>query len=583
MEIQRRKFIKHFSTLGLGLSAIGPSMDRIAQSYYNKIESEGETPVLFFDGYTEVGPQRVSHSKERKKLGDLIKEMDYCSISGALVASTMSLSYDAHFSNLRLSKDLEPYPYLFAIWNVMPHITGEFPNPEELGKHMKEHNVRAVMIHPKSNSWDWKGSHCDELFNWLSDQKILTIIPNFGELGTWNDVDIFLKKYSQLPVLLKNISWAAQRYVIPLVKRHSNLHISFETFQINEGLEYFHEEGLTDQLVFASNTPTMSAGAHRTYVDYAQIPRTAREKIASGNLIRLLQGQKPPKEKNNRNEDILMKSIRRGLALPIPIIDMHMHILHEGLHGAGRHYRMKNGGPSAVFSLINKLGYAGGGIMSWDGVVSQDARSGNHTTKAALDSSPGGYWGLGTFDPTQFTQSEMKKMIENVYSDPRFIGMKPYLLYGREYHHPSYDVWWEYGNKNHFYGLLHNSRSDLLETDVLAGKYPNVRWVIAHAGNSFSMAEKSIEIMKKHSNVFAEVTYTTVPLGAVEYLVEEAGADRILYGSDLPMRDPRPQLGWVVFSDLSLEIKKKILTQNAINVIEPCWNRLPAKSRPTIN
>jgi predicted TIM-barrel fold metal-dependent hydrolase len=31
----------------------------------------------------------------------------------------------------------------------------------------------------------------------------------------------------------------------------------------------------------------------------------------------------------------------------------------------------------------------------------------------------------------------------------------------------------------------------------------------------------------------------------VEFLVEATGADHILFGTDAPMRDPRPQLGWV--------------------------------------
>jgi len=47
-----------------------------------------------------------------------------------LVASTLSVAYDPLYSNLELSQWLKPHDHLFAIWNVMPHHSGEFPAPK---------------------------------------------------------------------------------------------------------------------------------------------------------------------------------------------------------------------------------------------------------------------------------------------------------------------------------------------------------------------------------------------------------------------------------------------------------------------
>src|SRR5690606_34572016 len=190
--------------------------------------------------------------------------------------------------------------HLFAVWNLMPAITEEFPSPEELGVLMKEHDVRAVTVNPLGNNWDWKTPEASELFQWLMENRILTIItPNeFGGLG---GVKELLNSYRELPVLLTGVYWSFQRMILPMLATYKNLHISFEHFQINEGLEWLHQDGLTDQLVFASNAPIMSAGAHRTYVDYAAIPRDARQKIAGGNLTRLLKGLRPPAAKENKN------------------------------------------------------------------------------------------------------------------------------------------------------------------------------------------------------------------------------------------------------------------------------------------
>lgn len=578
-ELSRREFIVK-GALGSVTFALGPTVLDVS---YAKVEhlSNSEEPLMFFDGFTRIGPRRHKHPAERWSLKHLVEEMEHCSISGSLVFSMLSVNYDAMHANLELSKMLKPYPYLFAIWNAIPHNTGEFPTPHDLEKLMKEHDVRAITIHPVNNNWDWRMPENQELFEWLERERVLTITrpEEFGGLGGIKEL---LFRYPELPLLLTGVTWSFQRVIFPMLSHFRNLYISFDNFQINEGLETLVADGYEDQLIFASNAPSMSMGAHRAYVDYADVPKAARDKIAGGNLIRLLKGQRPPSIRENKDEDILMKAVRHGQPVPVPIIDAHMHILHEGLNGAGWHYRMRNGGPSGVFKLIKRLGYVGGGIMSWSGVVSHDSVGGNEAATQALDVSPRGYWGLANFDPSHYTQEELAEMIPKIYADKRFIGMKPYHYYGVPYHDPSYDIWWKYGNENRLYALIHNTRADLLEIETLAPKYPEVRWIIAHAGGSFKMADMAIEAMKKYPNIYADITLTPVHLGIIEYLIEGAGEDRILYGSDLPMRDPRQQLGWAVFTHLSLAVKKKLLAENMYHVIKPNLQQLPEHSIPKI-
>jgi predicted TIM-barrel fold metal-dependent hydrolase len=537
--------------------------------------------LLFFDAFTEIGPRLSKHPAQPWKLSQLLSEMDHCSISGALVASTLSVSYEAMHSNLELSAWLKPHPHLFAIWNAMPHQTGEFPEPRKLEKLMHQHNVRAISIHPKTNAWDWMADHSRVLFNWLAHRRILTILRR-SEFVPWQELDRLLTLHPRMPLLLTGVSWSEQRCLLPLVKKHRHLHISFDHFQIHYGLEDLVAQGHENQLLFASNATAMSVGAHRAYVDWAEVPLKTRAKIAGGNLIRLLGGQRPPRIRVNRNEDRIMAATRAGKPLPVPVIDMHMHILHEGMDSAGGGTRMSRGGPSGVHHLLKRIGCIGGGFMSWNGVVSADSLAGNRCTAAALDASPQGFWGLASFDPTHYTQEELGRLIPEVYRDKRFIGMKPYVRYGVEYHHPSYDLWWRYGNRHGFYAGIHRNRGDFLEVDTLAKKYPRVRWVVYHCGSDYRTADQAIASMLKNPNVYAEITLTPVTFGIIDYLVEHAGEDRIVYGSDLPMRDPRQQLGWVVFSRLSVKAKEKVLWRNAMNIIRPCLKRLPAHNRPRV-
>lgn len=54
----------------------------------------------------------------------------------------------------------------------------------------------------------------------------------------------------------------------------------------------------------------------------------------------------------------------------------------------------------------------------------------------------------------------------------------------------------------------------------------------------------------------------------IEFIVKHVGAERVLFGTDQPMRDPIPQFGWLAYSHCSFEEKKKILGQNMRKIIK---------------
>ena len=540
----------------------------------------GETisDVLYFDAFSQIGPRREKHPAEAWTLEELLAEMGHCSISGALVSATQSVCCGVMSGNLALSEAIRPHANLFAIWNVMPHQTGEVPVPAELARKMRRHDVRAVMIHPKTNAWDWSGGHAQPLFRWLAKEEMLTILQRH-EFGHYRELDEFLSRNRQLRCLLTGAGQDEQRFVLPLLKKYRSLHVSFDVFQVHYGPEDLVAAGLEAQLVFATRAPKMSMGAHRTYVDYADVPAAARDKIAGGNLIRLLKGQRPPTIASNSDEDELMAAVRQGKPLPTPVIDMHVHMLADGAKSFGN-VRMNHGDLASVLPLMERLGYVGGGFMSVDGPAG-DSRGGNEALRSMIDRVPRGYWALATFDTNHFTPAQLEAAIADVYADGRFIGMKPYHYYPKNYADPSYDVWWEFGNRHRLYAVIdRNYTGDFREVDDLAARYPRVRWVVAHSGWDFKRAEQAGECIAKHKNVYAEINLASVPLGMIDYLVERCGEDRVLYGSDLPVLDPRQPLGWVVFSRLPLAAEKKILGQNALRVIRPCRSRLPAHHRP---
>jgi hypothetical protein len=521
---------------------------------------------MFFDAWTRVGVRPKSHPKHPWTLAHLVDELAHCSISGALVASSQ-VNYDCMYENRRLSAALAPHDHLFPVWDVLPHWTGECPAPAALTAELERYGVRAVSVQPKTHNFVLLSETTHPLLAELERTATLTILP-FDEVDA-RDWEPLLARYPRLPLLLRNVWWNNQRIVLPLLVRHPNLHVMFDAFQIHRGIEWLVAHGCEKQVLYGSRAPEMAAGCHRAYIDWAEIPEAAKDLAAGGNLVRLLKGQRPPRLVDNPHDDAVMAATRRGEPLPGLVLDMHAHILDEGMNGAGGGNVMLEGGPNGVRHQAERLGVKGIGVMSWHGTVGADAADGNRTVKAALDAHPDYFWGLGTFDVVHDSAETMRRQMAELYADKRFLGLKPYPSYGPSYDDPRYDCWWEFGNQRRLYCGLHLTKwGKPDEVDSIAKRFPELTVVIYHCGASYEFADMVIGACQRWPNVMVEPTLTPCCCGIIDHLVAGCGADRVMYGSDLPMRDPRQQLGWIVFSRLPIDVKWQVLGGNAQRLLQ---------------
>ena len=101
----------------------------------------------------------------------------------------------------------------------------------------------------------------------------------------------------------------------------------------------------------------------------------------------------------------------------------------------------------------------------------------------------------------------------------------------------------------------------------IAPKYPNMSFLLAHSGASFPDARLAIEAALNNPNVYLEITLTSVTYRVIEFMVKHVGADRVLFGTDQPMRDPIPQFGWMAYSHCTFEEKKKMFGLNMQKII----------------
>lgn len=528
--------------------------------------------MLYFDCHCRLGQRPDKHRRTRWSTAHLLEDMDLAEIAGALVSHGLAHAYDPRYGNDRLAAELTLAPgRLFGVWCILPLGSPDFyRSGDDLLLAMEKAGVRAARVVP--GGFSLRPEVVGETLAALEEARMLTLF----EAGWAAGRDLFecfhdlLSRHPHLPMLLTDASWAQQRHVRRLMELHSNLHLEFSSYQANRVLEEYVTAFGDERLLFGTGGTEKSPGAARALVDYAQIPLVSRQRIAGENLKRLLRGQGPAEAAPARRpEDRCVADARHGRPQSAFVFDAHAHLLHEGGGGAGVSYLMPAGDARGMLEVCDWCGIDRVAMMSWAGPVCSDAHDGNEVVHRAMQRFGPRVLGVAVVDPSHMTGDEMKAEIELRYREQGFVGLKPYPRMALSYEDESFAPWWEFGNRYRLYALLHveGRTGGVPAVGRLAERYPEMSWIIAHSGGSYPFAEEVAACISGHPNVYAELTLTPVTNRVVEYLVQATDDEHVLFGTDAPMRDPRPQLGWVVWADLPLASKEKILGLSFLRIV----------------
>lgn len=102
--------------------------------------------------------------------------------------------------------------------------------------------------------------------------------------------------------------------------------------------------------------------------------------------------------------------------------------------------------------------------------------------------------------------------------------------------------------------------TDPEDVATLAGRFPNVRIIMAHLTGC---GVRGVLAIKDCANVVVDTSGAAPEAGLVEYAVAQLGAERVLYGSDAPIRDFAVALARITGTRLDATAKRKILRDNA--------------------
>lgn len=131
---------------------------------------------------------------------------------------------------------------------------------------------------------------------------------------------------------------------------------------------------------------------------------------------------------------------------------------------------------------------------------------------------------------------------------------------------------WKCGDKG-FYEILEHAKNTIplfsihttwntgIEDAVRANK--DVTFVLAHPGETDSVMHH-IELMKECENVYLDISGTGIfRFGMLSQLVNDVGAERILFGTDYPVCNPGVYVGGVLAEKIPDSAKELIFSGNA--------------------
>jgi hypothetical protein len=138
-----------------------------------------------------------------------------------------------------------------------------------------------------------------------------------------------------------------------------------------------------------------------------------------------------------------------------------------------------------------------------------------------------------------------------------------------------YQPAWEYANAHDLMILMHtwggSSYDGPQAVRAVAERYPRVKILMGHSCHG--EWDAAVRLANDFPNVFLELTAVFDDRGAIEKFVNEAGSERMLFGTDLPWFDPHHALGVLLSADISDEDRHNICHRNAEKLLVPFINR----------
>ena len=253
----------------------------------------------------------------------------------------------------------------------------------------------------------------------------------------------------------------------------------------------------------------------------------------------------------------MARSLREGIGVieGQEIIDFHGHV------GPWDVYGMYDD-DSAMVKAMDAVGIDRSCLFN---IFHPDGTSGNDQTAAFVARHPDRFVGFAYVSPLM--PERIEKELGRAIDELGCVAIKIYPPYSTwKMTDPVWDPVYAFADDRGLALISHTGPEETCQPEqvgIVAARFPNANFVVGHAGNMEPFRTQAIEAAQANKNVYLETCSTFREPGVVERLVTEAGADRVVFGADVPLMDPRSQLGKIITAGISDDAKRLVLGENA--------------------
>ena len=249
--------------------------------------------IRFLDCNTAIGKWKHPRHGGYETAGELESILDYLHVDGAIVYHALAQESHAPTGNALLMDELVGHPRLLPCWLVLPHHTGEMPEPRILVDEMLAHNIKVARMLPgiKGHRFSMEPWCAGPLLQDLAAHRVLVLIDFMffrRDDPDWKLIYDLCQRYPTLPLIITGWAGLASRTFYALCKVCPNLYLDTSRYALFQGMEAFCQQVGARQLIYGSGMPFIAPGVAMTTITHANISGEEKALIAARNLERLL-------------------------------------------------------------------------------------------------------------------------------------------------------------------------------------------------------------------------------------------------------------------------------------------------------
>lgn len=573
--IDRRSILETLVSAGAVSLAGCSAVQRRATEESNtplELENTSKLPPLFdcnvWIGETDVDP--ISARLYRSPSGSddspeaILAEMDRVGIDRALVYHITARTEDAKAGNERVLDDVSDISRMEPSWVVTPEAIDEYGGASAFVDAMQSADITAVRTFPGEHEYRLTNDTLGRVFSELAEDGgvlVLDALSGIAQDGfDFADLQKVCSQYETatadqagLRVLLTNVhpsmGPSPDRDLIATVNAVDNLHVGTSRLQSHKGLRQFVDRCGIEKLVFGTHHPHASVGAGLANLMFSFLSPEERRQVADKNIDRVL-GETTATPESDTAESHLQST-------PYGIVDIHGHV---------RRYEPNYAAWPDADGIVEQMDRTGIDVCCISNTGWSDTP--NAVVADAVERHPDRLVPIAYASPYM---DDLRGELERCFDE---LGMRIIKI------HPSsdnttaddsaYDVVYEFADEREALVVTHAyGNEETIQTyENIVSRHPNLTFMPYHAGRQWPEAENFARLAKEYDNVLLEITYSYNIDGIIEYLIDQAGPEKVFFGTDLGTRAPSSQVGWATYARLDEEDRHLHLRENALQLLD---------------